>query len=104
MALVRWKWVDYLNVELYEHNLMRQFETPAQTETPIGYDSDEEVFFDRLNHRNLERFMEFIEVMRYRMAEQRRYQQQEQQRLAYQIYYNAYGTPYPPPAYVPIIR
>jgi hypothetical protein len=100
MALVRWKWVDYLNVELYERNFTRQRETPVQT----GYDSDEEVFFDRLNHRNLERFMEFIEVMRYRTAQQRQFHQQEQQRLAYQIYYNAYGTPYPPPAYVPIIR
>ena len=104
MALVRWKWVDYLNVELYEHNLTRQSERQAQTETQIGYDSDEEVFFDRLNHRNLERFMEFIEVMRYRTAQQRQFHQQEQQRLAYQIYYNAYRAPYPPPAYIPIIR
>jgi hypothetical protein len=104
MPLVRWKWVDYLNVELYEHNLhnLKQAEIPAQPEAQTYYESDEDIFFDRLNHRNLERFVETIEVMRYRTLQQWWYQRQEQQRLAQQLYYNR--PPYPPPPYVPVIR
>jgi hypothetical protein len=103
MALVRWKWVDYLNIELYEHNLDR-CDTQEQPETPTYYDSDEDIFFDRLNHRNLERFVEELEFIRYEMAAQRRYQLQEQQRLLQQQYYTNFRILYPPPTYTPIIR
>jgi hypothetical protein len=106
MPLVRWKWVDYLNVELYEHNLhnLKEAETPAQPEAQTYYESDEEIFFDRLNHRNLERFMEELEFIRYEVAAQRRYQLQEQQRLMQQQYYTNFRILYPPPAYSPTIR
>ena len=90
MPLIRWKWIDYLNVELYEHNL-KQAEKPAQPEAQTYYESDEEIFFDRLNHRNLERFMEELEFIRYEMAAQRRY-------------YTNFRILYPPPAYAPIIK
>ena len=103
MALVRWKWIDYLNVELYEHNL-NQAETPAQPEAQTYYESDEDIFFDRLNHRNLERFIEEIEFIRYIMTLQRRYQSQEQQLLLQQQYHINFRILYPPPAYTPIIR
>jgi hypothetical protein len=103
MALIRWKWVDYLNIELYEHNLDR-CDTQEQPETPTYYDSDEDIFFDRLNHRNLERFVEELEFIRYEMAAQRRYQLQEQQRLLQQQYYTNFRILYPPPIYTPIIR
>ena len=90
MELVRWKWIDYLNVEFYEHNL-KQADTPAQPETQTYYESDEEIFFDRLNHINLERFIEEMEFIRYGMALQRQY-------------YANFRIPYPPPAYTPTIR
>ena len=102
MALVRWKWVDYLNIELYEHNL-KQRETPPQPETPTGYDSDEELYFERMNYYNLRRFID-ADILRHRLALRRQYILQEQQRLVQQLYYNTYRTPGPPPSYIPIVR
>jgi hypothetical protein len=57
MALLRWKWVDYLNIELYEHNLDRS-DAQEEAKAPVYYDSDEEIFFDRLNHNKLMLFWE----------------------------------------------
>ena len=84
---MRWKWVDYLNIELYEHNL-DQAKAP---EAPIYYDSDEESFFDRQNHNNLMRFWEEIEIIRYEMARQRRLMQQQ--------YHTIFTVRSLPPAY-----
>lgn len=92
MHLVRWKWVDYLNVELYEHNLKQREKVQDHT----YYDSDEEAFFDRLNHNNLVRFMNEMEFIRYGMAAQRR--------LLQQHYYTNFRILYPPPAYTPTVR
>ena len=103
MALIRWKWVDYLNIELYEHNLDR-CDAQEQPEAQIYYESDEDIFFDRLNHRNLERFVEELEFIRYEMAAQRLYQLQEQQRLLQQQYYTNFRILYPPPTYPPMFR
>ena len=105
MPLVRWKWIDYLNVELYEHNLQNvtQAETPAQPEAPTYYESDEDVFFERLNYNNLRRFLEADDLM-HRLEIQRRSIMIEQQRLIHQLYYNTYRIPHPPPTYIPIIR
>ena len=98
MALVRWKWVDYLNIELYEHNLDR-YEEEEQATAPIYYDSDEDIFFDRLNHNNLMRFWDEIEFMRYEMAERRRIHLQDQLRLMHQQHYTNFTIRCPPPAY-----
>jgi hypothetical protein len=102
MALVRWKWVDYLNIELYERNVTQRG-TPRQQETQTGYDSDEDLYFERLNQNNLRRFLE-ADDLRQRLAIHRQNIIREQQRLIHQLYYNTYRTPHPPPAHVPIIR
>ena len=98
MALIRWEWVDYLNIELYEHNLDRR-DAQEQPETQTYYDSDEDIFFDRLNHHNLVRFMDEMEFIRYELAAQRRYHLQLQQQ-----YYTNFRILYQPPAYTPIIK
>ena len=102
MALVRWKWVDYLNIELYEHNLTQR-ETHTLAETQTYYESDEELFFERMNSNNLQRFIE-ANILRHRMALQRQYIIQEQQRLVQLLYRNTYRTPHAPPAYTPMVR
>ena len=105
MALVRWKWIDYLNVELYEQNLhnLKQAEIPTQPEAQTYYESDEELFFERLNYHNLRRFLKADDLM-HRLEIQRQSIIREQQRLIQQLYYNTYRIPHPPPAHVPIIR
>ena len=102
MALVRWKWVDYLNIELYERNVTQRG-TPRQQETQTGYDSDEDLYFERLNQNNLRRFLE-ADDLRHRLEIHRQNVIREQQRLIQQLYYNTYRIPHPPPAHVPIIR
>ena len=55
MVMIRWKWVGDLNLELYQHNVRPLRPSPA---AQVLYDSDKELFFERMNYESLRRFLE----------------------------------------------
>ena len=84
MTLTRWEWTH-----------------KNKQKAPIYYDSDEDIFFDRLNHNNLMRFWDAVEFVRYEMTHQQGIQLNRQRWLMRQQQYYAIFTVIPPPPVYP---
>lgn len=82
MVLTKWEWTR-----------------KNKQKAPVYYDSDEDLFFDRLNHYNLMRFWDALEFVRYEMAHQELFQIYRQRWLMRQPYYAMFRIIPPPPAY-----